>query len=398
MKAELLAPAGSLESVQTALYFGADAVYAGGPFMQLRAEAAGLSFGDLALAAEAAHKKGKKLYVTVNCFAKNEEIRALGDYARRLKSLGADAAIVSDLGAVAQIRESCPSLDVHVSTQANVLNYRAAEVYRDMGVKRIVLGREMRLDEIAGLHEALGDSVELEAFVHGAMCMAYSGRCLLSSFLTGRSGNRGECAQPCRWDYYLIEEKRKNMLIPVTQEGESTAILSSADLKCISFLDRLEAAGICSFKIEGRMKSPYYVATVVNAYRQFMDGRAPLEVCEAELDAASHRPYTTGFYFDEAKTDPNNDGRYRRTCDFIGVVKDGGNGFAVLEMRNRFSVGDTLEVLSPDSMGLSFAAEQIVGANGEEKRTADLVQETVRVNCPFSLKAGDLLRRRINDE
>ena len=396
MNAELLAPAGSPESVETALYFGADAVYVGGPFMQLRAEAAGLSLSDLALAAEAAHKKQKKLYVTVNCFASNAEIRRLGDYARELKALGADAAIVSDLGAVAEIREACPALDVHVSTQANVLNYRAAGVYRDMGVKRIVLGREMRLEEIAGLHEALGDGVELEAFVHGAMCMAYSGRCLLSSFLTGRSGNRGECAQPCRWNYYLIEEKRRNMLIPVTQEGEATAILSSADLKCLSFLDRLEEAGVRSFKIEGRMKSPYYVATAVNTYRQYMDGKAPPEACDAELDAASHRPYTTGFYFGEAVTDPNNDGRYRRTCDFIGVVREGGeNGFLTLEMRNRFRVGDTLEILSPHSMGLSFTVESITGENGGQKTDADLVQELVRVNCPYPLRPGDMLRRRI---
>ncbi|MBQ7638280.1 MAG: U32 family peptidase C-terminal domain-containing protein [Clostridia bacterium] len=287
-------------------------------------------------------------------------------------------------------------MELHVSTQANTLNYRAINFYRDMGVKRVVLGREMTLEQIEQLRGLIYDDVEIEAFVHGAMCMAYSGRCLLSSFLTNRSGNRGECSQPCRWNYYLVEEKRGNMHVPVVQDGAATAILSSADLKCIGFLDRLEEAGVRSFKIEGRMKSPYYVATVVNAYRQYMDGNAPLDVCERELDCASHRPYSTGFYFGEVKNDPNNDGLYRRTCDFTGIVlgKTGENEY-IIEMRNRFSVGDVLEILSPNSLGLSFTVENIRGENGENKRDAVLVQEKVSVGCPYELRKGDILRKRI---
>lgn len=396
MKPELLAPAGSAESVRTALRFGADAVYLGGPLMQLRSGSAGLSLEEIGQAASVAHAAGKKIYITVNCFATNEEIRALGSYVRALKTLGADAVIVSDLGAIAEIRERCPEMDVHVSTQANAVNYRTVAAYAAMGVKRVVLGREMTLAQIEEMKGLLPAEVELEVFVHGAMCMAYSGRCLLSSFLTNRSGNRGECAQPCRWNYYLVEEKRRNMYLPVVEEAGATAVLSSADLKCISFLDRLEKAGVASFKIEGRMKSPYYVATVVNAYRQYMDGRAPLSQCEAELECASHRPYTTGFYFGEAKLTPNNDGLYRRTCDFIGVVLSAeGEGVYTVEMRNRFSVGDTLEILSPHSMGLKFQVSSIVGADGAEKATADLVQEKVRIFCPLPLEKGDILRKRL---
>ena len=394
MKSELLAPAGSFEALQAALHFGADAVYCGGPLLQLRAESAGFDLDGLRRNIEYTHARGKKLYVTVNCFAENGEIPLVGDYARRLHALGADAVIVSDLGVLAEIRDACPDLPVHVSTQANVQNYRAVEVLRSLGASRVVLGREASLEDIRALTARVRDT-EIEVFVHGAMCMAYSGRCLLSSFLNNRSGNRGDCSQPCRWNYWLVEEKRGNTLIPVREAEGATAILSSADLKALSLLPQLEAAGVCSFKIEGRMKSAYYVATVVNAYRQFMDGRAPLPQCDAELNCASHRPYSTGFFFGEAKNDPNNDGRYRADCVFIGVVLgQAGAGELLVEMRNRFSVGDTLEVLSPDGMGLSFPVTRIVGADGAEKDVAELVQEKVRIACPFPLRPGDMLRRR----
>ena len=396
MNVELLAPAGSMEALKTALYFGADAVYCGGPLLQLRAGSAAFTFEDLQQAAELVHARGKKLYVTVNSFAENGEIDQLGDYGKRLLEVGADAAIVSDLGAIAELRERCPELPIHVSTQANCLNYKTVNVYHAMGASRVVLGREMPLSAIEEMKGKIPPEMEIEVFIHGAMCMAYSGRCLLSSFLANRSGNRGECAQPCRWSYFLIEGKRQNMVIPVVEEGESTAVFSSADLKCVSFLDRLEQAGVRSFKIEGRMKSPYYVATAVNAYRHAMDGTATLEQCDAELDCASHRPYSSGFYFGEMKRDPNNDGLYHRTCDFIGVVlEDLGGGRYVVEQRNRFSVGDTLEILSPSSMGLSFPVERIVGEDGLERDTAHLVQEKVTVECPHRLAPGDLLRRRL---
>lgn len=397
MNVELLAPAGSFESLKTALYFGADAVYCGGPLLQLRASGAGFSFDDLKNAVEYTHERGKKLYVTVNCFAQDEEIEALGDYASTLYNLGVDAVIVSDLGAVAEIREKCPALPVHISTQANTQNFKTIEVYHKMGVERVVLGREMTMEQIEGLQGRIPEDMEIEVFVHGAMCMAYSGRCLLSSFLSNRSGNRGECSQPCRWNYYLMEEKRQNMFLPVIEEDGATAVLSSTDLKAIEFLGRLEKAGVKSFKIEGRMKSPYYVATVVNAYRHFMDGTATLEECEAELDCASHRPFASGFYFGEAKADPNNDGLYHQTCSFIGIVlEDLGDGRYLVEQRNRFDVGDTLEILSPSAIGRSFEVTSIRDINGEERASAHLVQEKVSIFCPHKLHAGDILRKRIS--
>lgn len=394
---ELLAPAGSMESLKTALYFGADAVYCGGPLLQLRAEATGFTFDELKEAVEYTHSLGKKIYVTVNSFATDEEIEALGEYSKKLYEMGVDAVIVSDLGAVAEIREKCPALPVHISTQANTQNFRTIKVYKDMGVERVVLGREMTLEAIENMKDKLPEGMEIEVFVHGAMCMAYSGRCLLSSFLSNRSGNRGECSQPCRWNYYLVEEKRQNMFIPVEQENNATAILSSTDLKSISFLDRLENAGVSSFKIEGRMKSPYYVATVVNAYRHFMDGTATLEQCDEELECASHRPYAAGFYFGEAKVNPNNDGLYRQTCSFIGIVlEDLGDNMYLVEQRNRFAKGETLEILSPSSIGKSFEVTDIYGKHSDLKEVANLVQEKVKIYCPEKLHEGDILRRRIN--
>lgn len=396
MNVELLAPAGDMECLKTALYFGADAVYCGGPMLQLRAESTTFDFEKLSEAVKYTHSLGKKIYVTVNCFAANDEIPLVGGYAKRLYEIGVDAVIVSDLGVITEIREKCPALPVHISTQANAQNYKTIRVYKDLGASRVVLGREMTMEAIEGLKGNIPDDMEIEVFVHGAMCMAYSGRCLLSSFLNNRSGNRGECSQPCRWNYYLVEEKRRNMFIPVTETEGATAILSSTDLKAIGFLDRLEAAGVKSFKIEGRMKSPYYVATVVSAYRHFMDGTATLEECNAELECASHRPYAAGFYFGEAKADPNNDGLYRQTCRFIGiVVQNSVNGVCTVEMRNRFAVGDTLEILSPNSVGRSFEVTAITGEDGCEKTEAVLVQEKVRVFCPLELKAGDILRKRL---
>lgn len=396
MDVELLAPAGSFESLKTALYFGADAVYCGGPLLQLRASDAAFDFQTLERAAEYTHGRGKKIYVTVNSFAKNSEIAQLPDYGKRLYAAGADAVIVSDLGAVAALRESCPELQVHISTQANCQNYKTAEVYYKMGASRVVLGREMTLEEIEELGRNIPAGLETEVFVHGAMCMAYSGRCLLSSFLSNRSGNRGECSQPCRWNYYLVEEKRKNMFLPIAEQDGAAAILSSGDLKSLAFIDRLAAAGVKSFKIEGRMKSPYYVATVVNAYRHWMDKTAPLELCDGELDCASHRPYTSGFYFSEAQRSPNNDGLYRQSCTFIGIVlEELGDDRYLVEQRNRFSVGDTLEILSPHSVGKSFEVSSIRGEDKTECSCARLVQEKLDIFCPQRLYPGDILRKRL---
>ncbi|MBR3868559.1 MAG: U32 family peptidase [Clostridia bacterium] len=393
---ELLCPAGSFESMKTALHFGADAVYAGGPFMQLRAGNAGFSEENIIKAAELVHGEGKKLYITVNCFATNSEIDRLPDYARFLYETGVDGVIVSDLGSVITIKNAAPDLPVHISTQANIQNYKTAEVYYNMGAERVVLGREMTLEEIAELRARTPKDMEIEAFVHGAMCMSYSGRCLISSYLSGKSGNHGECTQPCRWMYNIVEEKRPEQHFTVIEENGTSAILSSHDLCCIDFLDEIAKAGVVSFKIEGRMKSPYYVATVTNAYRQRMNGTASLDELKYELECASHRPYSTGFYYGALKYDHNNDGLYHQSCKFIGIVLgEDTDGRYFVEMRNRFSVGDRLEILSPNSSGKSFTVESIKDKNGNDRQTAHLPQEILSVACNEKLSEGDILRIRL---
>ena len=399
---ELLAPAGDLERLRTALRFGADAVYVGGPQMQLRAGSVGFSMDDLAEAVREAHALNRRLYVTVNAFASNPEIDALGDYARVLKALGADAVIVSDLGAIAAIRRAAPDLDVHVSTQANCLNYAAAQVYADLGATRVVLGREMSLTEIAELRAKTPASLELEAFVHGAMCMAYSGRCMISAYLSGRSANRGACAQSCRWTYHLMEEKRPGQFFPVEEDDRGTTILSSLDLCCIDFLDRIAAAGVTSFKIEGRMKSPYYVATVVNAYRKRLDALKTdtaddmqLALLRRELNATSHRPYSSGFYFGELKHHAPDEGAYLQDCTFVGVVRERLSGGRILfECRNRIREGDRVEILSPDSLGLSFVAGNIRSESGLPEPAAARPSEIYSMDCGCPAAPGDLLRIR----
>jgi len=393
-KVELLSPAGSMESVQAAINFGADAVYMGGSQLQLRAEIAGFDHNSLGEAISFIHSAGKKAYITVNCFAKNQEIDTAGDYAKELYDLGADAVIVSDLGLIYTIRNACPELDVHISTQANCLNYASAMVYRNMGATRIVLGREMSLNEIAELRSKLPLDVELEAFIHGAMCMSYSGRCLISSFLNDRSGNRGDCTQPCRWNYHLVEHTRPNVFIPIIEDEHGTAILSSHDLNCLSILDQLSDAGIFSFKIEGRMKSPYYVATVTNAYRHAIDKTGSIESLQQELETISHRPYADGFYFGHVKKHHHNDGAYTTSHTFVGVVKENlQNGMIRIEERNKFSISDVIEVLSPDSVGLSFTVDTII-ENGESVPSANKPTHLFDINCPFPLKKGDFLRKK----
>ncbi|MEG1984599.1 MAG: U32 family peptidase [Oscillospiraceae bacterium] len=393
-KPELLAPAGDMECLKTAVRFGADAVYVGGPFMQLRAQAAGFDNDTLAEASEYVHRFGKKLYVTANSFAKNDEINKIEKYAEFLYSIGANAAIVSDLGAIAAMRAAEPRLEIHVSTQANCQNYKCAEVYRSMGASRVVMARENSLREIAELHRLVPE-LEIEAFVHGAMCMSYSGRCMLSTFTTGRSANRGECAQPCRWQYHIVEQKRPNEFFPVEQSENGLAVLSSQDLNCMPFVDKLIEAGVSSLKIEGRMKSPYYVATVVNAYRMRIDGSAPIELLENEVCCVSHRPYCSGFYFGKIKPYLPDDGAYIRECTYAAIVfEKSENGRVKIEQRNLFCVGDELEVVRPGTVGLKFTVEEIENTDGESVSRANHAKELLFVNCPLELEPGDMLRIR----
>jgi len=392
---ELLAPAGDMESLDAAIRFGANAIYVGGPFMQLRAKKTAFTEEMLQSAVQKCHAHGCKLYVTVNSFAKNPEIPLLESYACFLKEIGIDAVIVSDIGVLKTIHAAVPDLDIHISTQANCMNYAAAQVYQMLGAKRIIVARELSIDEIAQMRKELPDDLELESFVHGAMCMSYSGRCLLSAYLNDRSGNRGECTQPCRWNYRLMEEKRPGEYFPIYEDEDGTSILSSQDLNCAPILQELIDAGICSLKIEGRMKSAYYVATVVNAYRRLLDKTLSLEEAMAELDCISHRKYFAGFYHGStAKYATHADDIYTQTCTFIGIVEKVHKGKIFVRQRNYFSEGDQLEVLSPYSFGESFTVKNLQNEEGQPINRASLVMSLVTMDCPLSLHEGDILRIR----
>lgn len=393
---ELLAPAGSMEALKAALRFGADAVYLGGPLLQLRAKSAGFSFDTISEAAKLVHTKGKRLYATVNAIANNDEIEALPAYANRLYECGVDAAIVSDLGVLTTMHRACPKLELHVSTQASCMNFASALTWYELGAKRIVLAREMTIDEIRKLRKNIPDDLELEAFVHGAMCMAYSGRCLLSSAILGRSGNRGDCAQPCRWKYALVEETRPNQSFPIVEEGNSSYILSSRDLNCIGLLDELIDAGVTSLKIEGRMKTEYYVAVAVNAYRRVLDGTMTVEEAQRELLTVSHRPYTTGFYHGELPNDHSNAGVYTQTHRFAGTVLACENGVATVEQRNRFQRGDRLEVVSPVLRNAVLYADDITDADGAPVEVANKVKAILKIKTDLQLQPGDLLRIKVD--
>ena len=381
-----------MEALKAALRFGADAVYLGGPLLQLRAKSAGFSFDEIAEACKLVHAQGKRLFVTVNALAYNDEIGLLPEYGNRLLDCGVDAAIVSDLGVLTTLHKVCPKLELHVSTQASCTNYASALTWYELGARRIVLAREMTIEDIRKLRKNVPEDLELEAFVHGAMCMAYSGRCLLSSAILGRSGNRGDCAQPCRWKYALVEETRPNQSFPIVEEGNASYILSSRDLCCIGLLDELIDAGVTSLKIEGRMKTEYYVAVVVNAYRRVLDGTMTVDDAQRELLTVSHRPYTTGFYHGELPQDHSNAGVYTQTHRFAGTVLACENGVATMMQRNRFVKGDALEVVSPALTNAVLYADEITDEQGEPVEIANRVQQILRIKTDLPLSPGDLLR------
>ena len=398
MKAELLAPAGSYAKFLTALEFGADAVYLGGKHFSLRTFADNFTEEELASAVRLAHERGKKVYITANIFAKNSDFIALEGYFKNLATIGVDAVIISDPGVVAFVKEVAPTLAIHLSTQANTVNKYAVRFWKEQGVSRVILARELSLAEIKEIHDFVPD-VELEAFVHGAMCISYSGRCLLSDYLDGRCSNRGACVQACRWRYEIRALNATNgqsEWLPIEQDEKGTYILNSKDLNMLAHLEALEAAGISSFKIEGRMKSGYYLATVVNAYRRRMDGQ-PLSVCEQELSAVAHREYTTAYAFGKnTETVHYAHSQSKGDCVYIADVIGYENGYAIVEMRNRFLQGERLEALSPkDSFLRSFTVEEIYTADGARTDDAKLVCHRYKVACPHVLYAGDYLRRRV---
>ena len=395
---ELLAPAGNFEKLITAVHFGADAVYFSGKRFGLRAFAGNFDDEEIVKAMQYLHERGKKGYITLNIVANDEDFVGLNEYLDLLVKAGVDGVIVSDLGVVKFIRDHAPSLNVHVSTQANVNNYYSAKVFADMGATRIVLARELSLKQIKALHEKLGGKVELEAFVHGAMCISYSGRCLLSNYLTGRESNHGACVQACRWKYYIREESRDDEY-EMQEDSRGTYILNSKDMNMISHLKEMEEAGVVSLKIEGRMKSAYYVATVVNAYRMALDAKN-YEVSEelvAELEKASHRRYSTGFYLDGKDTEFIEDSMPVQTHEFVATVVGKDDDGVVLEMRNRFVEGEELEILSPNKtiFNKKVRMQNMTDEIGEPITDVKGVQQRVHFKTDLPLEVGDILRRAI---
>lgn len=397
---ELLSPAGNRERLEYALAYGADAVYMAGSRFSLRAFADNFEPDELKNALELVHSKGKKAYITVNIYAHNSDIDGMEDYFRFLYDIGADAVLVSDLGVLEAAKKGAPELPVHISTQANVTNYAAARFFCNAGAERIVLARELSIEEIALIHQKVPQA-ELEAFVHGAACISYSGRCLLSDYLTGRSANQGKCAQPCRWGYELVPQGRADSF-PIEQDERGTYILNSKDLCMIDHLGELADAGVTSFKIEGRMKTAYYTAAVTNAYRRAIDrleaGLEPDPALKEELAKAANREFTTGFYFGPVQNGQRYESsKCRQSHEFSAVVLSSNGEYLTLEQRNRFRVGDVLEVLSPEPSrcGRKFTVESIISSQGCSVQAAPNPQERVKVPCTLRLEYMDILRRKL---
>ncbi|MFC0905694.1 U32 family peptidase [Clostridium sp. MT-14] len=399
-KPELLAPAGNLEKLKTAVDFGADAVYLGGNKLNLRAFADNFTDEELIEGMKYVHERGKKAFITVNVFPHNADLEGLEGYLKKLYKLDVDGIIVSDPGIIMAARKIVPNLELHLSTQSNNVNWMSAIFWYRQGIKRIVLARELSLEEIKEIRQHLPEDCEIEAFVHGAMCMAYSGRCMLSNYMTGRDSNRGQCAQPCRYKYYLMEEKRPGEYFPVFEDNRGNYILNSKDLCMIEHIPELVEAGINSFKIEGRMKSAYYVATVVKAYRRAMDSyfeNPDTYVFEEkwleDLMKASHRKYFTGFYFGDKDSQIFENSSYIRNYDIVGLVKDYDkhNNTVVIEQRNKVYSGDMVEVLRPIGDSFKVYLKDMRDENGEKIESAPVAQMIFTAVVDRILEKGDML-------
>lgn len=397
---ELLSPAGDMEKLKTAIYFGADAVYVAGKNFGLRAFAGNFELDELKEATLFCHQKNKKIYVTVNIIAHNEDFAGLKEYLEFLQEIKVDGVIVADLGVASFVKKYAPNLELHISTQANIINKYSACLMAELGAKRIVLARELSLEEIKEIRAALPKEVELECFVHGAMCISYSGRCLLSNYLNGRDSNKGACVQACRWEYTITEKSRKGQQYEIQEDDKGTYILNSKDLCMINHIQELIEAGVDSLKIEGRMKSPYYVATVTNAYRRKIDeiyGKVePKTNYIEEVEKTSHRLFTTGFFYPGENKENLLTSTPVQSHEFIAVVLEDANaGWTSVEMRNQFKVGDELEVLSPnDTFNKKFVVTKILDEDKNELECARRVQQKLLIATDLPLKAGDILRRK----
>lgn len=401
---ELLSPAGDFERFETALRFGADAVYLAGSSFGMRAGPQNFPEEDLIKAVKEAHEKGVKVYLTLNTLPRNSEIPLLPGFIEMTANAGVDAYIAADIGTMAYCKRYAPSVPLHVSTQAGIVNYLTANEFYNMGAERIVTARELSLSEIAEIRAKTPKELQIECFVHGSMCMSFSGRCLLSNYLTGRDANRGECAQPCRWQYALMEKTREGRYFPVNEEEDGTYILNSEDMCMIEHIPELADAGIDSFKIEGRAKSAYYTAVITNAYRAAIDAYMSSESCSFvlpewildEVRKVSYRDYCTGFYFDSPheKANISFEGGYRREWDVTAVVEDCRDGFIYCEQRNKFFKGDTLESLEPGKKPQNFVVTELFDENGEPIDSTPRAMMKFKIRSDLKFVPGTILRKQ----
>lgn len=398
MKMELLAPAGDMERLESAIAFGADAVYLAGTEFGMRAGPSNFTMKQLATAVQLAHSKGVRVHMTCNTLPRGYELDRLPAHLSHAQDIGVDAFIAADLGVMALAKKYAPKVELHVSTQAGVVNHETANVFYNMGASRVVLARELSMEEIAALRAKTPKELEIEVFVHGSMCVSFSGRCLLSNYMTGRDANRGDCAQPCRWKYRLVEEKRPGEYFPVEEDDKGTYIMNSRDLCMIRHIPELKKAGVSSLKIEGRAKSAYYVAVTTNAYRHAIDAYeaapdAPLpEWIPEELNKISHREYSTGFYYGHPGQVYENGG-YVRDYEVVAICESWQDGVARLSQRNRFFRGDTVDVLEPGGVPYLLQLDDIQNEDGVAIEAAPHATMTVLVKTDRPIAPGALLRK-----
>ncbi len=402
-KPELLIPASCLEVLKLAIRYGADAVYIGGEMYGLRAKAKNFSNEDMADGIKYAHERGKKVYVTANITAHDRDLEGVAEYFKELKEIKPDAVIISDPGVFTLAKEICPEIEIHISTQANNVNYEDFNFWYGLGATRVVSARELSLDEIAEIRKNIPADKEIETFVHGAMCISYSGRCLLSNYFTGRDANQGACTHPCRWKYYIVEENRPGEYMPIEENDRGTYIFNSKDLCMIDYVPELVKAGIDSFKIEGRMKTALYVATVARTYRKAIDDWFESEVLyesnkswyEEEIKKCTYRKFTRGFFFNKPDSDAQiyDSNTYVTGCTYYGYIdKVNEDGTAVFEQKNKFSVGDMIEIMKPDGTNLQVRALEMRDEDGNEIMSCPHSRQIVRIRFDKEVEEMDLMR------
>lgn len=397
---EVLVPAGDAERLRAAVLFGADAVYLGGKQFTMRAATSGFDKEQLTEAVKFAHSNGVKVYLTCNTLPRNHELDLFPQFLLDAQSAGVDALIVADLGLLSMVKKYTPDMEIHMSTQTGIVNYAAANALYDMGVKRVVLARELSLKDIAEIRRNIPDDLEIEVFVHGAMCVSFSGRCLLSAYLTGRDANRGVCAQPCRWKYHLMEETRPGQFFPVEEDDSGTYIMNAKDLCMIDHIPELAEAGVNSLKIEGRAKSAYYVSVAANAYRAAVDAykeKMPLpRWVHDEVYHVSHRDYCTGFFFGRPEDSQRyEDNSYLKASDVVGVVDECRDGFVYGTQRNKFFADDTIEILAPGKPPVEISLNgQLYNGDDELVETANHAMMKIKFPCSEDFPEGSVIRKR----